>query len=53
MVAEIGSKFTNIKLENYVMMPNHIHGIIMGTKKENEVGAIHELPLQEEVKRRD
>ncbi len=26
-------KFTNIKLENYVVMPNHIHGIIMVMEK--------------------
>ena len=43
---KLEDRFTNVKLENYVVMPNHIHGIIMVPEKENEVGAIHELPLR-------
>jgi putative transposase len=36
-------KFANIDLDYYVIMPNHVHGIITILE---EVGAIHELPLQ-------
>jgi REP element-mobilizing transposase RayT len=43
---KLGDNFANIEIEldSCVVMPNHIHGIIMVTRK--EVGAIHELPLQ-------
>ena len=37
---EIPKHYTNTQLDEYVIMPNHIHGIIF------IVGAIHELPLQ-------
>jgi len=43
---KLEDRFTSVKLENHVVMPNHIHGIIMVGEKENEVGAIHELPLR-------
>jgi len=43
---KLEDRFTNVKLEDYVVMPNHIHGILMVTEEENDVGAIHELPLQ-------
>jgi putative transposase len=47
----LGNKFTNIELGSCVVMPNHIHGIIIVTGK--EVGAIHELPLQrDKIERR-
>lgn len=36
-------RYTNIELDKFVVMPNHIHGII---KIIDGVGAIHELPLQ-------
>jgi len=41
---QLEDKFTGIKLDSCVVMPNHIHGIII--VEEKEVGAIHELPLQ-------
>jgi putative transposase len=36
-----------IELDMYVVMPNHLHGIII--IKDQSVGAIHESPLQEET----
>jgi putative transposase len=47
---KLANRFVNIELDSYVVMPNHIHGIIR--VKENEVGAIHELPLQRSQRRR-
>ena len=48
-------KYTNIDLDEFVVMPNHVHGIIIIKKrvddevesknKTRSVGAIHELPL--------
>src|SRR6185503_5853198 len=38
-------RYTNVKTDEFVIMPNHIHGIIVITT----VGAIHELPLQREL----
>jgi REP element-mobilizing transposase RayT len=36
-----------IRINAYVVMPNHVHGIIQVTKKYNPTaGAIHELPLR-------
>ena len=42
---KLEDKFINVKLDNYVVMPNHLHGIIVVIEKD-KVGAIHELPLQ-------
>jgi putative transposase len=42
---KLGYKFTNVKLDYYVIMPNHIHGIVIISEEKNDVGAIHELPL--------
>jgi REP element-mobilizing transposase RayT len=39
---EIPKHFANVKLDKFVIMPNHIQGIIII----KNVGAIHELPLQ-------
>jgi len=39
---EIPKRFDNVRLDESVIMPNHIHGIILIFN----VGAIHELPLQ-------
>ena len=36
-------RYDNIELDKFVVMPNHVHGII---KIIDHVGAIHELPLQ-------
>ena len=37
---ELPIRFPNITLDTFVIMPNHLHGIVA------IVGAIHELPLQ-------
>jgi len=53
----LAGRYTNIETDKFVVMPNHIHGIIMITDSENTykeairklqrpVVAIHELPLQ-------
>ncbi len=39
---EIPQHFPQVQLDAFVIMPNHVHGIIII----NDVGAIHELPLQ-------
>ena len=43
---KLENKFTNTTLDYYVIMPNHIHGIIIISGGRTDVGAIHELPLQ-------
>ncbi len=42
---EIPQHFEHVELDEYVVMPNHIHGIIII----KNVGAIHELPLPNEL----
>ncbi|MGR3310202.1 MAG: transposase [Candidatus Brocadiales bacterium] len=42
--------YGNIALDQFIVMPNHVHGIIM--INDNTVGAIHELPLQRNERRR-
>jgi putative transposase len=42
---KLENKFAKVKLDYHVIMPNHIHGIIMVSEGKNDVGAIHELPL--------
>ncbi len=42
----ISEHFENIELDQFVIMPNHIHGIIIINE---HVGAIHELPVQKAV----
>ncbi|SFV34330.1 transposase [Thermoflavifilum thermophilum] len=44
---QIPNHFTNTSLDEFMIMPNHMHGII--TINGNTVGAIHELPLQNEL----
>jgi putative transposase len=41
---EIPSHHTQVELDEFVVMPNHVHGIIVIA--DNAVGAIHESPLQ-------
>jgi len=41
---ELAIRFPEIELDEFVIMPNHIHGIIFIPAK--NVGAIHESPLQ-------
>jgi REP element-mobilizing transposase RayT len=36
-------RYEEIELDNFIIMPNHIHGIII------IVGAIHELPIQNKI----
>jgi REP element-mobilizing transposase RayT len=36
--------FTFVELDTFIVMPNHLHGIIIITKKENNVGAKHSYP---------
>ena len=40
---EIPKHFENVELDEFIIMPNHFHGIIVLTEP---VGAIHESPLQ-------
>jgi REP element-mobilizing transposase RayT len=47
----IPERYSGVILDEYVIMPNHMHGIIIiGGYVDNGVGAIHELPLR--IKRR-
>jgi putative transposase len=41
----IPKRFANVELDEFVVMPNHVHGIVVITA-DDPVGAIHELPLQ-------
>jgi len=43
-------RFVNITTDQFVIMPNHVHGIIMVNP--SNVGAIHELPLPSGKKQR-
>ncbi len=42
---DIPNHFPHVSLNEYVIMPNHIHGIIV-IQETDPVVAIHELPLQ-------
>ena len=44
---DLPSRHPNVELDAFVVMPNHVHGIIMMS-----VGAIHELPLCQQTSRR-
>lgn len=44
---EIPMHFPNVVYDEFVIMPNHIHGIIVITNDDNPVGSILELTLQE------
>ena len=47
----ITERYSGVVLDEYVIMPNHMHGIIIiNGDADNGVGAIHELPLR--IKRR-
>jgi REP element-mobilizing transposase RayT len=48
------NRFPSIELDEFVIMPNHVHGIIVITDARitNPVGAIHELPLLNDRKQR-
>jgi len=50
---KLENKFANIILDDHVIMPNHIHGVIIISGGRDNVGAIHELPLQrDKIERR-
>ena len=40
----LGKRYSTLETDAFVVMPNHVHGIVKITI--DEVGAIHELPLQ-------
>ena len=42
-------KYKNCKLDKFIIMPNHLHGLII--IESDNVGAIHELPLQKTQRR--
>lgn len=59
---EIPHHYPNVELDEFIVMPNHVHGIIIihdidvaiespNDKSYNNVGAIHELPLQYQKQR--
>ncbi|PNU19082.1 transposase [Geothermobacter hydrogeniphilus] len=45
-------RFPDVEVDAFVVMPNHIHGVIVINEKtqgmEDDVGAIHELPLRDD-----
>jgi len=41
---QVPNHFPNVALDKFIIMPNHMHVIVLL----NDVGAIHELPLQSE-----
>ena len=47
---KLESKFSNVKADAFVVMPNHIHGIIEIKADHPPVRAIHELPLRARIK---
>ena len=49
---QIPQRFPLTTTDEFVIMPNHIHGIVV-IHDDNTVGAIHELPLQERNARRN
>ena len=48
---DIQNRFQNVQLDVFVVMPNHLHGIIEIIDDGKNVGAIHELPLQQRPRR--
>jgi putative transposase len=48
---ELKNKYPHIELDEYVIMPNHFHGIIT-IQNETAVGAIHESPLRSDISTR-
>ncbi len=46
---EIPEKYQNVEMDEFVVMPNHFHDIIIineSKMNDGDVGAIHELPLR-------
>ena len=48
--SELPDRYPETELDAFVVMPNHVHGIVVITVA---VGAIHELPLRNELPPRD
>ncbi|MCX7725624.1 MAG: hypothetical protein N2053_02115, partial [Chitinispirillaceae bacterium] len=48
---DIPLHYPNVTLDEFIIMPNHIHGVII-INENDIVGAIHELPLQDIKQRR-
>ncbi len=46
--SDIPAHFQNVNLDEFVVMPNHIHGIMIIVGTRFRVGARHAVPLQEE-----
>jgi len=44
---EIPKYYQNVFIDEYIIMPNHVHGIIVIKQDEPIVGTIHELSLQD------
>jgi len=44
---EIPKHFPHTDLDEFIIMPNHVHGIIVIVENDKNVGAIHVLPLRE------
>ncbi len=47
-------RFPSVELDQFIIMPNHVHGIIVitDTQATGPVGATYELPLQNKRKQR-
>lgn len=43
---EIPDHFPNVELDQFIIMPNHMHGIVVINNKINPVRACHGMPLQ-------
>src|ERR1700687_3074232 len=41
----LSARFPSVELDAFVVMPNHVHAIIVVNASVGAVGAIHELPL--------
>ncbi len=48
---EIPPRYPDAKLDSFIIMPNHIHVVII--IEQNNVGAIHELPLHNKMPQRN
>jgi len=44
---DLPNHYPNVELDEFVIMPNHFHGIVMIIDNVHDVRAIHELPLHE------
>ena len=49
----LSDRFPSVEPDAFVVMPNHVHAIIVVNASVGAVGAIHELPLQDRNARRN